>query len=213
MPLWSFGWASPPGSGIFRLALLLRAWSCTHAPEPRRVAPQPLEASPSVRYVGAVHQRRGRCGRVADRPHSRSRPPLMRGRSRSASTARPCRDQRPSDAPFARALFACGHHVTAPVAWAEASGELGQAARAGGSKTPRCHAGGWGRDPSSGVSPRARQARASDRGGRSHTGIAPWRTLYQRATGLPDALRRAGELRARTMVLDVEPLVEVKICL
>ena len=33
------------------------------------------------------------------------------------------------------------------------------------------------------------------------------RALYRRATGLPDVVRDAGELRARIMVFDVEPLV------
>lgn len=33
------------------------------------------------------------------------------------------------------------------------------------------------------------------------------RALYRRATGLPDVVRVAEELRARTMVFDVEPLV------
>lgn len=33
------------------------------------------------------------------------------------------------------------------------------------------------------------------------------RPRYQRCAGLPDALRRAGEMRARTLLLDVEPLV------
>ena len=33
------------------------------------------------------------------------------------------------------------------------------------------------------------------------------RALYWRATGLPHVVRRAGALRARTMVFDVEPLV------
>ena len=33
------------------------------------------------------------------------------------------------------------------------------------------------------------------------------RAFYRRATGLPDVVRVAGELRARTMVFDVEPLV------